>query len=57
MKTIILALALLLAASSTHAIFASKTAEWIEGQWKYCKYSDGRVITIKTYELCPISLN
>lgn len=26
------------------------------GQWRYCKYDDGRVITIKQYQLCPLTI-
>ena len=29
------------------------TGEQVKGQWKYCYYSNGKVVTVKAYKICP----
>jgi hypothetical protein len=45
----------LLLAFSTSAFAAVLTSQWTEGLNRYCKYSDGVIITIMSYSLCPLS--
>ena len=43
----------LIAAASYGSLVSSDTS----GSNKYCKYSNGVVVTIKSYEVCPSSTN
>ena len=54
MKTIV-ALVTVLFSMSAFAIYGTLQSSTIEGANKYCKYSNGVIITIKSYKLCPIS--
>lgn len=42
---------------SAFAVFTTLSSEWTKGQYRYCKYSDGRIITVDVVALCPLSLN
>jgi hypothetical protein len=35
------------------AAFGTLTGTSVNGENRYCKYSNGVVITIKSYEVCP----
>ena len=43
----------LVAAASFGSLVSSETS----GSNKYCKYSNGVIITIKNYEVCPTTTN
>jgi len=55
MKKLIV-LIILLATVSAYAYQAYLVSSAVNGQWRYCKYSDGRVITIESWKVCPMSL-
>ena len=44
-------------ATSAAAITGFKKDEWVSGQHKYCEYTNGVIITIKSYKLCPLSVD
>jgi len=50
-------LIILLATISAYAFTAYLVSSTLNGTIRYCKYSDGRIITIQGYELCPLQLN
>lgn len=54
MKTFIAIIALV-GSTSAFAVFGTLVSETINGSLKYCKYSNGVVITIKSYEVCPVT--
>ena len=49
--------ALFMAPQSKAQIFGALDHEYVKGMWKYCYYTNGKVVTIKSYELCPITIN
>lgn len=51
--------AALLATTSTFALamWGSLTGQWTEGMNRYCKYSNGKIITIGLIEICPLSID
>jgi hypothetical protein len=53
MKKLLIVMLLLMFSMSAFA--AVLTSQWTEGLNRYCKYSDGIIITIKSYSLCPLS--
>ncbi|MEA2098897.1 MAG: hypothetical protein U9P72_02070 [Campylobacterota bacterium] len=55
-KVVIGAIALLTIAVSAYA-YEGLSTQWIDGNKKFCKYSGGTIITIKTYDICPISID
>ena len=44
-------------ASQSFALKGFKEGEWTDGGNKYCKYSNGVIITIKSHKLCPLSVD
>ena len=40
---------------STLAFAGILMSQWTEGMNRYCKYSDGTIITVSTTSLCPLS--
>ena len=52
---IFIAIIALLGSASAFAVFGTLVSETINGSLKYCKYSNGVVITIKSYEMCPVT--
>lgn len=52
---ILIASILLAAAGSVLA--ATLMSQSVEGRTRYCTYSDGRVIGVPDYSLCPSSVN
>jgi len=52
MKKLIM-LIILLSVVTAYAAQAYLVSDSTRGQWKYCQYSDGRVITIQSYQICP----
>lgn len=40
----------------TSAFAAILVDEHIDGEWKHCVYSNGVVISIRAYQLCPLSI-
>lgn len=42
---------------SASALTGFLESQWTEGQWKYCKYSNGKIITISNVSLCPLSID
>jgi len=57
MKKTLAALAILLTCSSAFAIMGFLQSEQVNGSVKYCKYSNGVIVTVQSYELCPLSVN
>jgi hypothetical protein len=53
MKKIILLALMLTAIASASAYYVG---EEISGTKKYCTYSDGTVITVNSYDMCPMNL-
>ena len=52
MKKLIL-IVFLLVFTCTLAVASVLMQEWIEGSNRYCKYSDGKIITVRFSEVCP----
>ena len=50
--TVLLSFHLVAAAS-----FGSLVSREISGSNQYCKYSNGVIVTIKSYEVCPTTTN
>ena len=59
MKTKLILAATLIAMSATSALALKgfKRNEWTSGNKKYCEYSNGVIITIKSHKLCPLSVD
>ena len=59
MKTKLILAATLIAMSATNAMALKGFLddEWTKGNKKYCEYSNGVIITIKSYKLCPLSVD
>lgn len=55
MKTIIGAFALAFCASA-FAYPGVLEREWVNGQYRYCKYNNGVVVTVNAYDLCPLMI-
>lgn len=55
MKKLIVLMIILICATA-YAIPGYLVSTTDVGQWRYCKYDDGRVITIKLYQLCPLTI-
>jgi len=47
---------ILLVTVSAYAYTSYLSTSYVKGQWRYCEYSDGRVITIDSWRMCPMSL-
>jgi len=56
MKKLILA-ALLAVTFSANAVTGYLNSQWVEGQWRYCKYSNGKILTVKSHRVCPNSID
>lgn len=56
MKKFLMAIILASITVSAYAIFGSLVEQKTNGALKYCKYSNGVIITVNNYELCPISI-
>lgn len=56
MKSAIFSIALLFSASA-FAVTGYLQGEQTNGMLKYCKYSNGVIITVNSFELCPLSIN
>lgn len=54
MKNLVTAAAILYCASA-FAAFGTLEKEWTKDNNKYCKYTNGVIITIKIHELCPVT--
>ena len=53
-KALSVTMLLMWATASFGAVLMS---EWDDGGLnKYCKYSNGKIITVKIYRMCPISI-
>ena len=52
---IFIAIIALVGSASAFAVFGTLVSETVNGSLKYCKYSNGVVITIKSYEVCPVT--
>ena len=59
MKTKMILAATLIAMTETSALALKGFIrdEWTNGNKKYCEYSNGVIITIKSYKLCPLSID
>ncbi len=55
MKNIILAISFIALFSISAYAYGSLTGSQTSGLNKICFYSDGSAITVKAYELCPLS--
>lgn len=60
MKSIALVLTLVLtlalsALTAQAQLIGFLERQWTEGPYRYCKYTNGVIITIKSVELCPLS--
>lgn len=55
MKKVLAIIAMSICASAW--AFGSLVGEQVNGSVKYCKYSNGVIITVNSYELCPITIN
>ena len=51
----LLAATLLFATGS--ALAATLLSHTVEGKYRHCTYSNGRVIVVPDYQLCPSSVN
>ena len=56
MKTTVLLLSIVIASSAYAAMGAFLSQETI-GEFTYCKYSNGVVIKIHSYKVCPVTIN
>lgn len=56
MKKIILAALLLVVSNKAAAFQGFLENEAVIEQYKYCSYSNGKIITIRSYKLCPLSI-
>ncbi len=54
MKVLVGIIALLTAASA-FAVFGTLVGQSIKGSLKYCEYSNGVILTIASYQICPVS--
>jgi len=43
--------------SGAYALKGFLDSQSTEGQWRYCKYSNGKVITIAVTKICPLSID
>ena len=48
---------LLLLSSYAHAVPGFLEGERVNGLKKYCYYNNGTIITIKSYQLCPLQVS
>lgn len=55
-KLCAITLGMSLFATSAFALMGFLEDEFTNGSLKYCYYSNGVVITVKSYKLCPISI-
>lgn len=55
MKTLLAAVAFALASGSALAFSGILQSEEVNGMLKYCKYSNGVIITVQMHEFCPMS--
>lgn len=51
----LIAVTLLLGAGA--ALAATLMSQTVEGKYRQCTYSDGRVIAVPDYSVCPSSIN
>lgn len=56
MKFVLAAAILSLSTNSAFAVVGIIDEEWTNGSLKYCSYSNGVIITIKSYKLCPVTI-
>ena len=56
MKHFLSVIALLVVAGPALA-FGSLVSQQVNGSLRYCKYSNGVIVTINSYELCPVTVN
>jgi hypothetical protein len=56
MKKMLIALTIATACGSAYAVFGTLVGEKINGGLKYCTYSNGVILTINSYEVCPTSV-
>ena len=42
---------------SAFALTGFLDKQWTEGSNKYCKYSNGKIVTVASYQLCPLSID
>ena len=57
MKRLFIAATTILLCASAFAAFGALEKEWVKDSLKYCKYSNGVILTVKAYELCPITID
>lgn len=57
MKKTFAAILVMAICTSAFAMFGSLVGEQTNGNVKYCKYSNGVIITIESYKVCPVSVN
>jgi len=41
--------------ASAFAVMGTLTSQSVNGSLRYCKYSNGVIVTVNSYELCPVT--
>ena len=57
MKNFIVTIAAILYSTSVLAMFGVLQQQWVEGSNRYCKYSNGVIITVALHENCPVNID
>jgi len=57
MKKIIFAAAILSITAPAFAVMGFLQSQHTSGSLRFCHYSNGAIVTVQSYELCPLSVN